>query len=123
MINNIKNNINNVNNNSYKIHESKDNLLNLNTKNKNKLNNYNKFNFQENILDDILLDIIIQIGIIKIKIKDLLNIKPGTILNLNKSNNEMLDIILNNTIIAKGELVQLKEKYGIRITQIIQHNY
>ncbi|QCI27066.1 FliM/FliN family flagellar motor switch protein [Buchnera aphidicola] len=123
MINNIKNNINNVNNNSYKIHESKDNLLNLNTKNKNKLNNCNKFNFQENILDDILLDIIIQIGIIKIKIKDLLNIKPGTILNLNKSNNEMLDIILNNTIIAKGELVQLKEKYGIRITQIIQHNY
>ncbi|XBC38255.1 MAG: flagellar motor switch protein FliN [Buchnera aphidicola (Floraphis choui)] len=72
-----------------------------------------------NFVVDIPVDITIELGKIKLKIKDLLNLKKDSILSLNKYSGEPLNILVNNCIIAKGELVIVEEKYGIRIISII----
>lgn len=104
------------------IQESKNDLLQPNTKKNVPICDVYALNIQNSKLSDVVLDVVIQIGTIKLKIKDLLQITPGTVLYLNKLRSEMLDILVNNILIAQGELVHYKDRYGIRIVKIIQYS-
>ena len=68
---------------------------------------------------DIPLDITVELGNVKIPINDLLQLCQGSIIELTKSVGEPLDIYINNKLIAKGEVVILDEKFGIRVADII----
>ncbi|XBC41331.1 MAG: flagellar motor switch protein FliN [Buchnera aphidicola (Nurudea yanoniella)] len=72
-----------------------------------------------NFVIDIPIDITIELGKIELKIKDLLDLNTGSILTLDKYSGEPLNILVNKCIIAKGELVIVDEKYGIRIVSIV----
>ncbi|ANZ22324.1 flagellar motor switch protein FliN [Buchnera aphidicola (Diuraphis noxia)] len=71
---------------------------------------------------DILLNtsikITVELGKSKIKIKDFLNLSKGSMLILDKSIKEPLNIYLNGNLIARGEIVVLENKYGLRIMNI-----
>ncbi|XBC42361.1 MAG: flagellar motor switch protein FliN [Buchnera aphidicola (Meitanaphis elongallis)] len=71
---------------------------------------------------DIPVDLTVELGKIQLKIKDLLNLSKGSILTLNKYSGEPLNILVNKFVIAKGELVIVEEKYGIRITSIVDNS-
>lgn len=109
---------NDFNHDIHPLKESKNHLLNVDKKKK--TNNLNILNIKNSILSEAVLDVVIQLGVIKIKIQNLLQITPGTILYLNKLNYDMLDIFINDVLIAQGELVQLKDRYGIRIIKIFK---
>ncbi len=68
---------------------------------------------------DIPLDVRVELGQVKMLVNELLAKGQGSIIELDKSTNEPLDIYVNNKLIAKGEVVTLDEKFGIRITDII----
>ena len=68
---------------------------------------------------DIPLDITVELGKVKMPINELLQLGQGSIIELTKSVGEALDIYINNKLIAKGEVVILDEKFGIRVADII----
>ncbi|CAL4042223.1 flagellar motor switch protein FliN [Buchnera aphidicola] len=68
---------------------------------------------------NVSVNITVKLGRAKIKIEDLLNISMGSVLILDKKIGEPLDIFVNESLIARGEIVVVEDKYGIRITSII----
>ncbi len=69
-------------------------------------------------LMDIPLNVEVVVGTTVIQIKDLLNLGPGSVLELDRETTEPVDIKVNGKLIAKGELVVVGEKFGVRITEI-----
>jgi flagellar motor switch protein FliN len=72
---------------------------------------------------DLILDIPLQVraelGQVKMLVNDLLQLGQGSIIELDKSVNDLLDIYISNKLIARGEVVVVDEKFGIRVTDII----
>ena len=72
----------------------------------------------ENILD-IPVTLSVRIGQSKITIKNLLQLNQGSVVELERLAGEPLDVLVNNTLVAHGEVVVVNEKYGIRLTDIV----
>jgi len=70
------------------------------------------------VILDIPLEITVELGHTKIPIHELLEIGPGSAVSLSTLEGEPVDILANNTLIAKGVVLVKNEKYGIRITKI-----
>ena len=70
------------------------------------------------VLLDIPLEIKVELGRARIKIQKLLNLTPGSAIKLIKLEGEPVDILVNDTLIARGDVVVQNEKYGIRVTEI-----
>ena len=67
---------------------------------------------------DIPLDLSVELGRVKMLVNDLLQLGPGSIIELSKLVGEPLHIYINDKMIAKGEVVVMDEKFGIRVTDI-----
>ena len=68
---------------------------------------------------DIPLDVTVEFGSVKLLVNDLLQLGQGSVIELEKPVGELLDIFVNDRLIAKGEVVVLEDKFGIRISDII----
>lgn len=73
------------------------------------------------LLMDIPLDISVELGRTKKTVKEVLDLSPGSIIELDKLAGEAIDILVNQKYIAKGEVVVVDENFGIRITEIMNH--
>ena len=77
----------------------------------------------EDINLDVILDIPVtismEIGNTKINIRNLLQLNQGSVVELDRMAGEPLDVVVNGTLIAHGEVVVVNEKFGIRLTDII----
>lgn len=74
--------------------------------------------FDLNLLLDIPLEITVELGRSRIPIQELLNLGPGATVTLSKLEGEPVDVLANDKLIARGEVVLQNKKYGIRITEI-----
>lgn len=74
--------------------------------------------FDLDLLLDIPLEITVELGRTKLQIQELLSLGPGSTVSLSKLEGEPVDILANDKLIAKGEVVLQDKKYGIRITEI-----
>jgi len=74
--------------------------------------------FDLNLLLDIPLEITVELGRSKMPIQELLNLGPGSTVTLSKLEGEPVDVLANDKLIARGEVVLQHKKYGIRITEI-----
>ena len=68
---------------------------------------------------DIPLEITVELGRTRMFIKDLLQLGQGSVIELDKMAGEPMEILVNNKLIARGEVVVVNEKFGIRLTDII----
>lgn len=71
------------------------------------------------ILLDVPLQVTVQLGQTTRSIKDILELTKGSIIELDKLAGEPVDILVNNHLIAKGEVVVIDENFGVRVTEII----
>nr|WP_309147160.1 flagellar motor switch phosphatase FliY [Terrilactibacillus laevilacticus] len=71
------------------------------------------------MLMDIPLNISVELGSTKKTIKEVLELGPGSIIELEKLAGEPIDILVNQKYIAKGEVVVVDENFGVRITEIL----
>lgn len=71
------------------------------------------------LLLDIPLEITIELGRTKMLINDLLKLGQGSVIELAKEAGDTLEILANNRLIAKGDVVVVNKKYGIRLTEVI----
>ncbi len=72
---------------------------------------------------DVVLDIPVtlsmEVGRTRISIRNLLQLNQGSVIELERAVSEPLDIFVNGTLIAHGEVVVINEKFGIRLTDVI----
>ena len=68
---------------------------------------------------DIPLEISVELGRTTLMINDLLKLGQGSVVELSKVAGETLEVLANQRLIARGEVVVVNEKYGIRLTEII----
>lgn len=72
-----------------------------------------------NLLMDIPLKVTVELGRTQKQIKDILELSQGSIIELDKLAGEPVDILVNNKLIAKGEVVVIDENFGVRVTDIV----
>ena len=68
---------------------------------------------------DIPVSLTVEIGHTQISIRNLLQLNQGSVVELDRLAGEPLDVMVNNTLVAHGEIVVVNEKYGIRLTDVI----
>jgi flagellar motor switch protein FliN/FliY len=72
---------------------------------------------------DVILDIPVtlsmEVGRTNIAIRNLLQLNQGSVVELDRLAGEPLDVLVNGTLIAHGEVVVVNEKYGIRLTDVM----
>ncbi|MCZ6526472.1 MAG: flagellar motor switch protein FliN [Gammaproteobacteria bacterium] len=68
---------------------------------------------------DIPVSLSVVIGQTKISIRNLLQLNQGSVVELDRLAGEPLDVMVNNTLVANGEVVVVNEKYGIRLTDVV----
>lgn len=71
------------------------------------------------LLMDVPLDVSVRLGHIRMQIRDLLKLNKGSLVELDKEADEPLEIYVNDRLLAYGEVVMIKDKLGIRITDIV----
>ncbi|GGN90412.1 flagellar motor switch phosphatase FliY [Saccharibacillus kuerlensis] len=71
------------------------------------------------LLMDIPLKVTVELGRTRKQIKDILELSQGSIVELDKLAGEPVDILVNNKLIAKGEVVVIDENFGVRVTDIV----
>ncbi len=72
----------------------------------------------ENILD-IPVQLSVEIGTARIAIRNLLQLNQGSVVELDRLAGEPLDVLVNGTLVAHGEVVVVNEKFGIRLTDVV----
>ena len=68
---------------------------------------------------DIPLELSVELGKTKMLVNDLLQLAQGSIIELNKLAGEPLEVYINRKLIARGEVVVVNEKFGVRLTDVI----
>ncbi len=72
---------------------------------------------------DVILDIPVvismEVGNTQIPIRNLLQLNQGSVIELDRLAGEPLDVLVNGTLIAHGEVVMVNDKFGIRLTDVI----
>ncbi|MGC4375645.1 flagellar motor switch phosphatase FliY [Fictibacillus sp. Mic-4] len=85
-------------------------------------NEMERSHFETKNLDmllDIPLQVTVELGRTKKTIKEILDLAPGSIVELDKLAGEPVDILVNQKLIAKGEVVVIEENFGVRVTDIL----
>src|SRR5574343_652735 len=71
------------------------------------------------VLQNIPVTLSIEVGRAVIKIRDLLRLTQGSVVELDRIAGEPLDLLVNNTVVAQGEVVLVNDRYGIRLTRVV----
>lgn len=78
-----------------------------------------KFDVDLDMVLDIPVTISMEIGRTKINIRNLLQLSQGSVVELDRLAGEPMDVLVNDTLIAHGEVVVVNDKFGIRLTDVI----
>ena len=71
------------------------------------------------VLENVEVQMTVEVGNTEIKIRDLLRLNEGAVIELDRLAGDPLDILVNGTMIAKGEIVMVGERFGVRFTEIV----
>lgn len=71
------------------------------------------------VLQNISVTLSIEVGRAMIKIRDLMRLTQGSVVELDRIAGEPLDLLVNNTVVAQGEVVLVNDRYGIRLTRVV----
>ena len=76
-------------------------------------------NINPEVLQNISVTLSIEVGRTNIKIKDLMRLTQGSVVELDRIAGEPLDLLVNETVVAQGEVVLVNDRYGIRLTRVV----
>lgn len=80
---------------------------------------FDKLSLDSDLLKNIPVTITVEVGRTTLPIKSLMQLTQGSVVELDRLAGEPLDLLVNNTLVAQGEIVLVNERYGIRLTQIV----
>jgi flagellar motor switch protein FliN/FliY len=76
-------------------------------------------NINPEVLQNIVVSLSIEVGRAEIKIKDLMRLSQGSVVELDRIAGEPLDLLVNNSVVAQGEVVLVNDRYGVRLTRVV----
>jgi len=68
---------------------------------------------------DVPLEVTVELGRTKLLVNELLKLGQGSVIELSKLAGETLEILANQKLVARGEVVVINEKYGVRLTEVV----
>lgn len=68
---------------------------------------------------DIPLKVSVELGRTKILVQDLIKLHKGSVIELSKLAGEALEVLVNDKVVAKGEVIVINDKFGVRLTDIV----
>ena len=71
------------------------------------------------VILDVTVTLSIEVGRTRIPIRNLLQLSQGSVVELERAAGEPLDVYVNGTLIAHGEVVMVNEKFGVRLTDVV----
>ena len=71
------------------------------------------------LLKNIPVTISVEVGRTSLQIKELMRLTQGSVVELDRLAGEPLDLLVNDTLVAQGEIVLVNDRYGMRLTQIV----
>ena len=71
------------------------------------------------VVQDVRVTLSMELGRTTLKIKELLQLNQGSVIELDRMVDEHMDVLVNGTLIAHGEVVVIDDKFGIRLTDIV----
>lgn len=72
-----------------------------------------------NMVMDIPVNLSLELGHTRMSVRDLLQLSQGSIVKLDRPGGDPLDILVNGCLVARGEVVVINERFGVRITDIV----
>lgn len=72
-----------------------------------------------NLVLDVPVNISLRVGTTDISIRDLVRLVEGSVVALDQSSSEPMDVLVNGTLIAHGEIVIVDDKFGVRLTDVV----
>ena len=72
-----------------------------------------------NLLHDVEMAVTVELGRTRMTVRDILSLAPGTVVELDRAAGAPVDVVVNGTLIARGEVVVIDEEFGIRVTEIV----
>ncbi len=71
------------------------------------------------LLSDIPVRLSVEVGSTSLKLSELMSLAEGSVVELDRQANELLDILVNGTLVAKGEVVTVNGRFGIRVVDVV----
>jgi len=71
------------------------------------------------LLRDVAMEVTVELGRTRMTVRELLSLSPGAVVELDRAAGSPADLLVNGTMIARGEIVVIDEDFGIRITEIV----
>jgi flagellar motor switch protein FliN/FliY len=71
------------------------------------------------LLSDIPVRLSVEVGSTSLKLSELMDLAEGSVVELDRQANELLDIMVNGTLVAKGEVVTVNGRFGIRVVDVV----
>jgi len=71
------------------------------------------------LLSNIEMDVTAELGRTRMTVRELLSLTPGTVVELDRMAGSPIDLYVNGTLIARGEVVVIDEEFGVRISEIV----
>lgn len=72
-----------------------------------------------NYLQDLPVKVDVMLGSVKLSVKELLTCGPGSVIDIGKKASEPFDLYVNNVLVAKGEIVLIHDRLGLKVVEII----
>jgi len=71
------------------------------------------------LLLDVPLEISVELGRVKMLVKDVVELGTGSIVEIDKAAGEPVDVMVNGKLVARGEVVVIEDNFGVRVTEIL----
>lgn len=71
------------------------------------------------LLHDVEMGVAVELGRTRLNVRELLNLVPGSVVELDRAAGSPVDLLVNGTLIARGEVVVIDEEFGVRISEIV----
>ena len=79
----------------------------------------NKSKIDSDVLQNIAVTLSLEVGRTSLKIRDIMSLSQGSVVELRKLAGEPLDLLVNNTRVAQGEVVLVGDRYGVKLTNVV----
>ncbi len=71
------------------------------------------------LLQDVDVRLTVEIGSTKLTLRELLALSESSVIELDRAANELLDVFVNGTLIGRGEVVTVGDRFGVRMTELV----
>ena len=79
----------------------------------------NAFGGPIELLHEVEMGVTVELGRARMLVRDILDLRPGSVIELDRAAGAPIDVLVNGTLIARGEVVVIDEEFGIRITEVV----